>query len=175
MVSVQWTLIEQMVKVYVHSLTDESDPDDQIRKQFDSTRSMQMRLDQWEDLTKKHIQISWQNPLLDIINEIRQVQDMRDKVIHGAWSGKEGGSEPSIDEAHGPFSWGGPGHPFSWKLDYHGVLKVALRIDDLHRKMFQFAFSAAGQSGLSEGFTIGSALRRINLKAVAATLPPNPR
>jgi hypothetical protein len=161
MVVVQWTYIEQMVKVFVHSFTDENDAADPIREQFDSTRSMQIRLDQWEKLTKQYIQTSWQSPMLDLINEIRQVQDMRDKIVHGTWAGKEGGGETSVEEAHGAFSWGKPGHPFSWKLDYHGLLTVAQRIDKLHNDMFQFAFRAGGQTEPSEGFRVGLALRRI--------------
>jgi hypothetical protein len=161
MVSVQWTYIEQMVKVFVHAMTDENDPNDPVREQFDSTRSMQIHLDQWEELTRKHIQISWQHPILELIKETRQVQDMRDKVVHGTWGGKEGEGEPSIEEAYGAFSWGAPGHPFSWKLDYQGILKVALRIDGLHHRMFQFAFGTVGEGGPTEGFTVGSALRRI--------------
>jgi hypothetical protein len=96
MVSVQWTYIEQMVKVFVHAMTDENDPNDPVREQFDSTRSMQIRLDQWEELTRKHIQISWQHPILELIKETRQVQDMRDKVVHGTWGGKEAEVSPQL-------------------------------------------------------------------------------
>jgi hypothetical protein len=158
MVVVQWTSIEQMVKVFVHAFTDENDADDPVRTKFDSTRPMQMRLDQWEELTKQNIQPEWQNPLLDLINEVRQVQDMRDKIVHGTWSDKENAQEVSA-EAHGPFSWGQPGHPFSWKLNYQGILEVALRIDRLQHEMFAFALRAQGQA--SESFSIGAALRKI--------------
>jgi hypothetical protein len=158
MVVVQWTSIEQMVKVFVHALTDENDPSDPVRRKFDSTRPMRMRLDQWEELTKQNIQPAWQRPLLDLINETRQVQDMRDKIIHGTWSDKENARDIS-PEAHGPFDWGKPGHSFSWKLNYLGILEVALRIDRLQREMFEFAIRANGQPG--GDFTIGVALRRI--------------
>ena len=49
-------------------------------------------------------------------------------------------------------SWGKPGHPFSWKLDYQGILSVALRIDSLHKEMLDFAFRAGGQTQPTEGF-----------------------
>jgi hypothetical protein len=160
MVVVQWTSIEQMVKVFVHALTDENDANDPVRKKFDSTRPMQMRLDQWEELTKQSIQSIWQKPLLDLINQTRQVQDMRDKIVHGTWSDKENARNAS-EEAHGPFSWGKPGHPFTWKLNYQGILDVALRIDRLQREMFEFALKANGQEPPRGDFTIGSALRRI--------------
>jgi len=162
MVVVQWTSIEQMVKAFFHSFTDENDPNDPIRKQFDSTRSMQMRLDQWAELTKQRIQPSWQSPLLDLINRARQVQDMRDKIVHGTWSDKENAQTIS-SEAYGPFSWGMPGHPFSWKLDYQGILAVALQIDGLQKQMLDFAFRAVGEPHRSEGVRIGVALRQIQI------------
>jgi hypothetical protein len=73
MVIVQWTAIEQMVKVFAYAFTDENDPNDAIRKKFDATRPMQARLDQLTELTKQLVQPSWQSPLLDLINETRQV------------------------------------------------------------------------------------------------------
>ena len=164
MVIVQWTSVEQMVKVFVHALTNENDPNDPVRRRFDTTRPMQARLDQLAELTKQLVQPSWQTPLLDLINQIRQVQDMRDKIVHGTWSDKENAQEVST-EAHGPFSWGKPGHPFSWKLDYQGILGVALRIDSLQKEMFDFAFRAAGQTQPAGDFTLGRALKKIQISA----------
>ena len=160
MVIVQWSSIEQMVKIFVHAFTNEDDPSDPVRKVFDSTRSMSIRLDQWEELAKQHIQQSWLQPMLALINESRQVQDMRDKIVHGVWSDKENAQVMSSD-AHGPFSWGKPGHPFSWKLDYNGILQVALRIDRLHAEMFQFVLKASGVGNSGADFMLGTALRRI--------------
>jgi len=162
MVIVQWTSIEQMVKVFAHAFTDEDDPNDAVRKKFDATKPMQARLDQLAELTKQLILPSWQPPLLDLINKTRQVQDMRDKIVHGTWSNKENAQEIST-EAHGPFSWGNLSHPFSWRLDYQGILGVALRIDSLHKEMLDFAFRAGGQSKPTEGFRVGQALRQIQL------------
>jgi hypothetical protein len=127
---------------------------------------MQARLDQFAELTKQLVQPAWQTPLLDLINKIRQTQDMRDKIVHGTWSDKENAQEITT-EAHGPFSWGKPGHGFSWKLDYQGILGVALRIDSLHKEMLEFAFRAGGQTQPTEGFRVGQALRQIQLSRTA--------
>lgn len=160
MVVVQWTAVEQMVKAFVHSFTTEDDRDDPVRKLFDSTRPMSIRLDQWEALAKLHVKQEWLDPMLTLINETRQVQDMRDKIVHGVWSDKENATVVS-PEAHGLFSWGKPGHPFNWKLDYSGILQVALRIDRLQAEMFQFVLKASGTGNSGADFTFGDALRRI--------------
>ena len=160
MVVVQWTALEQMVKAYVHSFSDENDPDDPIRKLFDSTRPMSKRLDQWEDLAKQRIQSAWLQPMLELVNETRQLADSRDKIIHGTWSDKENARTAS-NEAHGPFSWGKPGHPFSWKLDYNGIMQVALRMDKLYHEMLSFAIKASGVDTSGADFRLSTALRRI--------------
>jgi hypothetical protein len=160
MVVVQWSAIEEMIKVFVHSFTDEDDANDLIRKVFDTTRPLVMRLDQWEALAKQHIRTEWLQPMLDLISETRQLADLRDKIIHGVWGDKEN-AQTILHEAHGPFSWGKPGHPFSWKLDYHSILGVALRIDRLQKSMFDFAYRASGVGNSGADFTFGSALRRI--------------
>jgi hypothetical protein len=160
-VVVQWTAIEQFVKVFAHSFTDEEDPDDEVRKHFDNTRSMQMRLDQLEDLSKTKLNPPWIPKMLTLLNEIRQVQDMRDKIVHGTWGDKNEAPKAGSD-THGTFSLGRPGHPFDWRLDYGGIVQVALRIDALQAAMFDFAIQANGTT--SEQFTFGSALRKIQLK-----------
>jgi hypothetical protein len=160
MVVVRWTLIEQYVTAYVHSFTNGNDANDTVRRRFDSTRAMQSRLDQWEELSRKNLQAGWLRPMLDLINEVRQLLDMRDKIVHGTWSDKENATMIA-PEAHGPFSWGNPGHPFSWRLDYHGILNVALRMDRLQGAMFDFVLKASGVGNSGKDFTISSALKRI--------------
>lgn len=160
MVVVQWTAVEQLVKAFVHACSDENNPDDSDRRKFDSTRSMQLRLDQWAELTATRIQQAWRRPIQDLISETRQVLDMRDKIIHGTWSEKEN-AQTVTHEAFGPFSWGKPGSPFSWKLDYGGIIQVALRIDSLQKAMLDFALKANGTA--QAVFTVGQALRKIQL------------
>jgi hypothetical protein len=161
MVIVRWTIIEQMIKIFVHAFTDENDPNDPVRRLFDSTRPMQLRLDQWEELSKAKLQSAWVGEMLDLIAEVRNLTDMRDKIVHGTWADAEKAKTAGV-EAHGSFSWGKPGHSFSWKLTYGDILAVALRMDKLHTGMFNFALRASGvQRG--EPFTVGSALRRIQI------------
>jgi hypothetical protein len=81
MVVVQWTAVEQMVKTFVHSFTNEDDRDDSVRKVFDSTRSMSIRLDQWEELAKLHVEREWLKPMLTLINGITVTVHK----IHKAW------------------------------------------------------------------------------------------
>jgi len=71
MVVVQWTVIEEYIKIFVHAFTDENNANDPIRQVFDSTRSLQLRLDQWEELSRQHIQAEWLSRMLKLINEIR--------------------------------------------------------------------------------------------------------
>jgi hypothetical protein len=160
MVVVQWTLVEEFVKIYIYSFTDENDADDPIRKQFDATRSMETRLDMWEELTKQQIQPAWQKPMLELVRDTRQLADSRNKIVHGVWGGKDNAKTEDLTQAHGPASFGKPGTPFSWKLDYGGILAVALKVDNHHKAMTQFIFKTLGSNPPS-GFRFGSALRRI--------------
>jgi hypothetical protein len=162
MVAVTWTGIEFMVITQVHALTEKADREREI---FDSTHSMDSRLDQWEELARRKIMQPWQTDLLRLVNEAKQVKELRDKIIHGMWGGKqnEGPPESGKTEAHGPFRWGKPHAPFSWKLDYGGILQVALRIDMLQAQLFEFCFQAAGVKH-GDSFMFDAALKRISRK-----------
>lgn len=157
-VVVQWAAIEEMVKVFVHSFTDKKNPNDPLRKQFDAIRPMQKRIDVWEDLSKVGLKPEWVRSMLEIINETRNIQDLRDKIVHGTWGDKKTVEQGA--DTHGPFSLGKPGHPFDWKLDYGGILNVAVRIDHLHARMFDLALTANGEGQVPQ-FRFGDALRRI--------------
>jgi hypothetical protein len=163
MVCVQWGLIESLVKVFAHALTDHDNPNDPDRIRFDATRPMTMRLDRWGDLVRERMQPEWAARLLPLIAETRQLQDLRDKIVHGAWSDKENSASPPTGEAHGPFSWGKPGKPFSWQLTYHDIIGVALRMDGLQRDLYQLAIDASRVAGTGKDFTtIGGALRGVS-------------
>lgn len=157
----QWTALEQAIKVFAHAMTDEDDRDDPDRKLFDSTRPMQRRIQQWEDLVKARMRSPKREQLLEIINQIKQVEDQRDKIVHGTWSGKEN-TDAVSDSARGVFSWGNPGPKFSWKLSYDDILKVALRIDQLHGALFDFAIQITRSSGVAQ-FRVGEALRSVSM------------
>jgi hypothetical protein len=160
MVAVTWTAIEFMVTTQVHALTDTGSAE---RKAFDSTRSMDLRLDQWDELVRQKIIEPWQNTLRGLVNEARHVKDMRDKIIHGMWGGKQ--NDPKLPdsgtEAHGAFRFGKPHAPFSWQLNYGDILKVALRIDTLQLNLFEFCFEAA-EVKPGETFVFSDALKRIS-------------
>lgn len=161
MVAVQWGAIEQFVKVFVHGLTNPDDAKDPARKLFDSTRPMHMRLSQWTTLTTERMNAPWRERLLPLINETRQVQDLRDKIMHGAWDDNERSGPFDPRDAHGVFSWGQPRSPFSWKLTYGDILKVALRMEQLQVNLIAFCVDA-GDKSLGQNPNCGDALRRIS-------------
>jgi len=86
MVAVQWSAVEAMSKIYVQGLTDENEP---ARLEFEKTWSSGPRLDQWERLAQERVQPPWKGPLLKLINEVRQAQELRDKIIHGTWGDEQ--------------------------------------------------------------------------------------
>jgi len=156
MVAVQWTGIEFMLTSCAQGLTDDGEPE---RTKLDSTRAMDARLDQFEELVKKRVLPDWQKRLLELTNEARQVKELRDKIVHGMWGSKQNSSAEETD-AHGAFRWGKPQVPFNWKLDYGSILKVALRIDGLQYQLMSFSFDANG-GDKGQGVLLGGSLKKI--------------
>lgn len=154
MVVVQWSLVETMMTIFVHGITAE---DESAREKFDATHSSGPRLDQWQELTSKRVMEPWRTQILATINETRQVQELRDKIIHGTWADTEN-APVANPEAEGPFNRLPPHHPFKWKLTFGDIKKVALRIDALHHSMWQIAIAASG----GKPSTIGGVLNRIS-------------
>jgi hypothetical protein len=154
MVAVQWSSIEQWMTVMVNGLTQN---DQDTRKQYNSTWSFSARIDIWEHLADTKIIEPWRQMMLALVNEVRQVQDMRDKIIHASWGGEKG-ENPYQNQADKAFNWSKPHHPFNWKLDYGSILKVALRIDQLHLRFFPLMRTTAAAD---EFITSEEALRRI--------------
>lgn len=166
MVVVQWSSVETMITIYAHAFTGEKSP---AREQFDRTRALDVRIDQLEDLAKQNTLPQWRERVLGIINEARQVKELRDKIVHGMWGGKENISANDMG-AHGPFKFARPNKPnsaFSWKLNYGDILKVAVRIDAVHFAMTDLCFSAHGPIPPGQGVILSDALKRIQHK-------PNP-
>jgi len=163
MVVVQWTAIETFIMIYAHALTDANTPE---REEFDKTRAMDLRFDQVEDLVRQKVIPQWRERLLTLLNEARQVKELRDKIIHGIWGGKQN-SPVAPPEAHGPFRFGKPNVAFSWKLNYGDILKVAKRIDELQFQLLDFCFAANGPVPKGQGVILSDALKRIQHK-------PNP-
>jgi hypothetical protein len=162
MVCVLWSYVEQLVTAFVHGMTDQDDPHDPDRARFDTTRAMMARLEQWKQLTAERMEARWRDRLLPLINETRQLADLRDKIVHGTWSDKENSSTPPTGEAHGAFSWGRPGKPFTWRLTYDDIVRIALRIDAHHSNLFSFCADAAGIEPGQPNFTVGNAVRRVS-------------
>jgi hypothetical protein len=154
MVAVQWAAVEQWMNFIVQGLTQN---DTATKETYEKTWSFSARLDIWELLADTKIIEPWRTQMLSLINETRQVQDQRDKIIHGTWGGEKNTDQVS-QEAKGVFNLSKPHHPFDWKADYGTILKVALRIDRLQQSLFPFFRTTAAKD---EFITSTEALRRI--------------
>lgn len=155
MVAIQWTLIENWVGSLGHGLT-EITGDTQAREQFDQTRAFSSRLEQVEALAEMHLQPAAWATLKALFIRIKDAKFMRDRIIHGSWSGTPSGQQLST------FNWLKPRQPFEWKLDYSGIVKVVRLIDDLANGLFMFAVNNAG--GKTNNITLQDALRHTQRK-----------
>jgi len=81
MIVVKWSQIEGFASSLICGLADEGSPE---LHQFQTTWSGSDRLDQLRDLITQRIMSPWKEEFLNLIIEVRQVQDMRDKNVHGS-------------------------------------------------------------------------------------------
>ncbi len=158
MVAVQWAAIEQWMNLIVIGLTHDAP---EVREEYGKTWSFSARIDFWELLAQTHVIEPWRTKMLAAINETRQVQELRDKIIHGTWGDKKASSTIGNPVADRVSNWSKPHHPFEWKADYGTILKVALRVDALHQMLFPFLRTTATPD---EFITSDEALRRISRK-----------
>jgi hypothetical protein len=99
------------------------------RIEFDQTRAFKLRLKQVEEMIEKELRSPYRETFLKVIAETRQVQDLRDRIVHNSW-GDDGASGAGKD-ARGVFNWSKPRPVFDWKLDFGGIKALAVRIDAL--------------------------------------------
>jgi hypothetical protein len=150
MVAIQWTLIENWNTSLGIGLT-EITGDKAAREQFDQTRPFSSRLEQVEALAELHLQVAAWATLRALFLRIKDAKFMRDRIIHGTWSGAPNAVNLST------FHWNKPQQPFEWKLDYTGILKVVRLIDELAHGLSMFLINNAG--GKTDSITLQDALR----------------
>jgi hypothetical protein len=155
-IAVQWSQLEIFITTFVHALT-EKDSDE--RKIFDTTRAVDQRLNQWQALVEREILPEYQPRLLALIKRVKDAKFLRDRVMHGIWTGSptdapEGFASSSV------FNWATvPRKSFEWNLDFGKLMKVALLIDTC---IFDILSGFARPlMGPSEFATLDDALQRI--------------
>lgn len=157
MVVAQWALLEQLLAITADGFTDKEDANDPLRKHFESLRGFDRRMDALEGLIKSRMKMPWQGEILGIMRQVRDLADLRDKIVHGTWVGKLNAQQAG-SEAHGVSKWIKPGPPFEWKLNYGGIVDVAVKIDDAHHQLMMFLIGAWGSP---QDFTVSDAIKRI--------------
>jgi hypothetical protein len=130
---VRWSSIESLTAAFILGLTDDETPE---RTTFETTWSWSARLEQLVGLATERLMQPWQNRILEILAEVRSVQDLRDKIVHSQWGG------PQNKDFVGPdaqlFNWTKPQPTFSWNLSFGELMRIAYRIDNLQMAIFNF-------------------------------------
>jgi hypothetical protein len=149
---VRWSAIETLTSAFINGLADENS---QERAKFESTWSSSSRLSQLVELTKSRLVPPWQNEILDILEEVRALQDLRDKIVHGTWGGPQNKSAIGADAE--VFNWTKPQANFSWRLTFGELMRVAYRMDATQSAILNFLIhNADPATGIS---TLGDVLR----------------
>jgi hypothetical protein len=154
-VAVQWSQLETFITAFVHALVD-SDSDE--KKVFDSTRAVDQRINQWQALVEREILSQHQPPILAVIRRIKDAKFLRDRIMHGTWTGNHTEAPEGITNS-AVFNWGISRKQFEWDLDFGKLMKVALLIDDC----IQGVLASTGLFGIAPdtNVTLGDALQRI--------------
>ncbi|MGO7686259.1 hypothetical protein ACC696_16570 [Rhizobium ruizarguesonis] len=127
MVAVAWSHFEMLLHITATSVFHE---EPETLGKFENMRSMQTRLNMVQAGVTDKMLPHHRGVFLELIREARDCQQMRDRIIHGAWSGS--GDDPIENPASDVVSsFLKPRHPFEWKLDFGKIKAVALRIDKL--------------------------------------------
>ena len=157
MVVVQWSQLEMLLAVVAYALV-AGDP--VARKRYDETRSFGIRLDLLQGLVNEQVKQPHCDQIIALIVRIRNLQLLRDRVVHGAWTGEAVGPLET-QTANAVFNFIKPRQSFEWKLDYAGIMKTAHAIDDLCRDLINLSFLGADPT---QPITLGSALQRMRHK-----------
>ncbi len=155
MVVVQWSNLETLLSLTVQPLCAN---DTAVALEFSSTRAFKLRMDLFETLVERKIRDPERTDLLSIILAVKNLQQQRDRIVHGNW-GSEEGAPIDNPSATGAFKWAVPSKPFEWKLDFGRIVKVARDIDEVHARLFSFLVQAAGNP---PQFLVSDALKRIS-------------
>ena len=156
MVATTWTMVERTVRLIFFHLTEK---DSEEQKLFNRTYSFAQKLDQLEAVIRDKMKPQYVEIFLKLINETRNTQNLRDRIIHNMWGdeGKTDGPEAEInDKEVSNFDWMSPRPPNDWKLDFEKIKAIAIRIGNLsHGLMMATIIDEKG-----EKIIMGDALRR---------------
>jgi hypothetical protein len=154
MIVVQWGMIESFLCAMVPGLTEEKSEE---REKFFSTWSGSARIDQIEYLVSSKLLSPWRDEILALIKEIRQLQDLRDKIVHGQWGG---GTNKPHDGGEAELSnWNKPYPEFRWKLKFGGLRELSYRIDAVHYSFVQFMIQNRTLYASGTFYSLGDALK----------------
>lgn len=125
-IAVQWSQLEMFITVFVHALTEK---DSNERKIFDSTRAVDQRINQWQAAVEREIPPQHQTAILTVIRKVKDAKFLRDRVMHGTWTGDHTEAPDGLVNS-AVFNWAlGTRKPFEWNIDFGKLTKVALLID----------------------------------------------
>ncbi|MBY5776797.1 hypothetical protein HFN59_06670 [Rhizobium leguminosarum] len=127
MVAVSWSFFETNLHTTATAIFDD---EPETRDRFEQVRSMQTRLNIVQTGVEAKMIKPHRGRFIALLKEARDCQQMRDRIIHGSWSGT--GDDPiNNPQSNSVFNWLKPRHPYEWKLDFGKIKAVALRIDKL--------------------------------------------
>lgn len=133
----------------------QEEPD--VVREFEQTRSMQIRLDMAQQAISTKLAPPYDKEMLDLLRQARDCQQMRDRIVHGAWSGSS--DDPITDpQAGSVFNWLKPRHSYEWKLNFAKIKDVAVRIDGLSYQWLTACLKDA-QPQAHGGITLRGALQ----------------
>ncbi|MCO6409894.1 hypothetical protein [Hoeflea alexandrii] len=126
MVAMQWSLLEAWVSTLVQGLAQH---DEDALARFNTTHSLEGRLETWKELTKEKMQEPYCSRMLRLHQRAVDTKQMRDRIIHGIWS--------SNDPVATTIQGGAPKHPFKWSPKFDKIKETAERIDNLMMDILQ--------------------------------------
>lgn len=131
MVVVQWSNLETLTTIATEALLQD---DPTALAEFQQDRSARGRLDTFQRLISDELIEPHRTTLLSLVRDMRDVQLLRDRIVHGSWASKDGATLDN-PEAQSTFGMLKPRQPFEWKLDFGKLKATALKIEDLNSRL----------------------------------------
>jgi hypothetical protein len=162
MVVVQWGLIEQLITIITHALVGD---DTAKRDGFNKTWAHAKRIAMMEELASAKLREPFLSQFQSFVAEIKNIQDIRDKIVHGSWGhegddAKKNPPDPNNPQASSVGHFGPPHAPFKWRASFGELQKVVKRIDALHKSITQWIIAnRRPREDGHEGFLFGDSIK----------------